>query len=204
MMKMMKIYAAVSLLLLSSATAFSPLKTTTTSRSCTSVKAARDPELFPVEDEGASCIGRRSLLQASVAMATTLVSAAASASAVQEPETRQGIPVTAFNGLIFNYRGSQYGGLEANELNEPSVSYKEFCERLSKGEVEFVEFLAPDGDAAYVTFKGDTGGPIRIGEGYPIEQHDGWSSPAFAVRTVKNAGVPYKFTVPALAKYSTK
>lgn len=112
--------------------------------------------------------------------------------------------------LIFNYRNSGFGGLDEDDLDEPSVSYQEFCERLGKGEVEFVEFLAPDGDAAYATFKGSgkegeaKSAPIRIGEGYPIEQHDGWSSPAFAVRTVKNAGVPYKFTVPGLAKYSTK
>ena len=46
----------------------------------------------------------------------------------------------------------------------------------------------------------NNGNKIRIGEGYPIEQHDGYSSPAFAIRTVKNANVPYKFVVPALAK----
>jgi len=62
---------------------------------------------------------------------------------------------------------------------------------------------APDGDVAYATLKGKEGTPIRIGAGYPIEQHDGWSSPAFAVRTVKNAGVPYKFTVPGLEKYKS-
>lgn len=121
----------------------------------------------------------------------------------QEKEFRQGIEVNAFNGLIFNYRGGEYNGLDPATLNEPSVSYAEFNQRLKAGEVEFVEFMAPDGDAAYVTFKSKEGGmgsPIRIGEGYPTEQHDGYSSPMFCVRAVKNAGVPYKFTVPALAK----
>jgi hypothetical protein len=76
------------------------------------------------------------------------------------------IPITPFNGLIFNYRGSDYGGLDASTLSEPSVPYKEFAERLVKGEVHFVEFMAPDGDVAYVTFKsGDASSkPIRIGE----------------------------------------
>jgi hypothetical protein len=74
------------------------------------------------------------------------------------------IPITPFNGLIFNYRGSDYGGLDASTLDEPSVPYKEFAERLVKGEVEFVEFMAPDGDAAYVTFKSASSKPIRIGE----------------------------------------
>jgi hypothetical protein len=38
--------------------------------------------------------------------------------------------------------------------------------------------------------------------GYPIEQHDGYSSPLFCVRAVKNANVPYTFVVPALMKKS--
>ena len=145
---------------------------------------------------------RRSFVGASAAAAFSLITAS---SAQAETETRQGIDVTPFNGLAFNYKNSQFGGLDADDLDEPSVSYKDFCERLKKGEVEFVEFKAPDGDVAYATFKAAEGGakaaPIRIGEGYPVEQHDGWSSPAFAVRTVKNAGVPYKFTVPGLEKY---
>jgi hypothetical protein len=145
--------------------------------------------------------GRREFLATGAVMAFGVTDAAF---AEQAPEYRQGIKVDAFNGLIFNYRGSDFGGLEATSLNEPSVSYAEFNEKLKAGEVEFVEFMAPDGDAAYVTFKAKEGGaktsPIRIGEGYPIEQHDGYSSPMFCVRAVKNAGVPYKFTVPALAK----
>mmetsp|Transcript_6734 Transcript_6734/g.19470 ORF Transcript_6734/g.19470 Transcript_6734/m.19470 type:complete len:130 (+) Transcript_6734:3089-3478(+) len=123
--------------------------------------------------------------------------------AAQAIETRQGNEVTAFNGLAFNYRGGEFGGLDASTLDEPSVPYQEFNDKLKAGEVAFVEFLAPDGDVAYVTFKEDQEKKIRIGEGYPIEQHDGYSSPMFCVRSVKNAGVPYKFTVKGLEKYST-
>lgn len=67
-----------------------------------------------------------------------------------------------------------------------------------------VEFLAPNGDAAYATLKsgdGDgrsAGGRIRIGEGYPVEDPKGWSSPAFVVKAVAKRGVPYKFVVPGL------
>ncbi|KAG7361780.1 hypothetical protein IV203_036881 [Nitzschia inconspicua] len=163
---------------------------------------------------------RRSFLNAiasSIAMATaastTTAWAPTAAMAAQEPEFRQGIKVNAFNGLIFNYRGGDFGGLSDEDVgDEPSVSYAEFNQRLAAGEVEFVEFLAPDGDKAYVTFKAkDTNGnsvekngpPIRIGEGYPIEKHDGFSSPLFCIRAVKNAGVPYKFVVPSLSKYSS-
>ena len=143
---------------------------------------------------------RRSFFVASTVMATSFLTGTKAALAKEE---RQGIEVTPFNGLIFNYRNSQFGGLvDASMLDEPSISYKDFCDKLKAGDVEFVEFMAPDGDAAYATIKGESK-PIRIGEGYPVEQHDGWSSPAFAVRTVKNAGVPYKFTVPGLSKYQS-
>ena len=146
----------------------------------------------------------------------------------------RGTAVTPFNGLAFQYRGSDFAGLKASDIDEPSVSYNEFMQRLKAGEVKFVEFLAPDGDKAYATFLDKDGKPqqpIRIGEGkhkdcangvgkspsdfgisnyscfclgYPIEQHDGYSSPAFAIRAVKNANVPYRFSVPALAKVGKK
>ncbi|KAL3943956.1 MAG: hypothetical protein SGBAC_001990 [Bacillariaceae sp.] len=149
---------------------------------------------------------RRSFLSTAL-LVPSLLSMPQSAFAAQEAEYRQGIEVNAFNGLIFNYRGGEFSGLDASTLKEPSVPYATFCERLSKGEVELVEFMAPDGDAAYVTFKPKEGEatatPIRIGEGFPIEQHDGYSSPMFVVKTLKKYEVPYKFTVPGLAKYSS-
>mmetsp|Transcript_8783 Transcript_8783/g.10047 ORF Transcript_8783/g.10047 Transcript_8783/m.10047 type:complete len:218 (-) Transcript_8783:101-754(-) len=118
-------------------------------------------------------------------------------------------------------------GLDASLLDEPSISYKDFNDKLTKGEVVFVEFLAPDGDVAYATVKvveetttitkgevgkdGEEGQPIttttsttvekklRIGEGYPIELRDGISSPLFCMKAVKAANVPYKFTVKGLS-----
>lgn len=169
---------------------------------------------------------RRGLFE-SIASAAFVVATTAPAAfqplpalAEQVKETRQGNEVTAFNGLAFNYRGGEFSGLDASTIDEPTITYKEFNEKLKAGEVSFVEFLAPDGDVAYATLKGSTtttsGGAegessattttppktLRIGEGYPIEQHDGYSSPLFCVRSVKNAGVPYKFTVKGLAKYS--
>lgn len=115
----------------------------------------------------------------------------------------RGTAITPFNSLIFNYRGNDFGGLQASDLNEPSISYQDFMKRLQAGDIEFVEFMAPNGDIAYATLKGENKS-IRIGEGYPIEQADGWSSPAFVIRTVQNAGVPYQFTVPALRMKSKK
>jgi len=78
-------------------------------------------------------------------------------------------------------------GLDGSTLNEPSVPYSYFLDALDKGNVEFVEFLAPSGDKAYVTFKAIEGvctncRPVRIGEGYPVEQAMGIQSPAFVVK----------------------
>ena len=177
--------------LLAAANAFSPSHGAS-SRHCMELSATDD---------------RRSFFQASGMALASILTLAQPALAEQIPETRQGIDVNSFNGLAFNYRGGDFGGSEASELNEPSVSYADFMQRLKEGQVEFVEFMAPDGDKAYATFKAKEGeskaAPIRIGEGFPIEKHDGFSSPAFAIRAVKNAGVPYKFTVAALAKYKT-
>lgn len=152
-----------------------------------------------------STADRRAFLTAGTAALSFLASTTQPALATPEPELRQGIEVNPFNGLAFNYKGGDFGGLDASELNEPSVSYSDFNQRLKAKEVDFVEFMAPDGDVAYATFKpkeGEAKQPaIRIGEGYPIEQHDGYSSPMFCIRAVKNAGVPYKFTVPGMAKF---
>jgi hypothetical protein len=140
---------------------------------------------------------RRNLLSGG-AFAASIMALSAPDMAVAQDE----IPITPFNGLIFNYRNSDVPfGLDASTLDEPSIPFKEFAERLQKGDVKFVEFQAPFGDVAYVTFKDGDGKPIRVGEGYPIEQHDGWSSPAFVVRAVENQNVPYKFSVPGLEKY---
>lgn len=131
-------------------------------------------------------------------------------SAVDDDLTRGGVPLTPFNALAFQYRGGTANfGLDAFQLNEPSIPYSEFLDRLDNGEVEFVEFMAPNGDAAYATFKPTADAddkevkqpPIRIGQGYPIEDPEGWSSPAFVVKIAKKRNLPYKFTVPMLAKY---
>ena len=80
----------------------------------------------------------------------------------------RGIDMTPFNGLIFNYRASDSpSSLQASDLDEPSISYADFCQKLKDGQVQFVEFMAPNGDAAYATLKGQEDNPIRVGEGTP-------------------------------------
>ena len=113
--------------------------------------------------------------------------------------------INTFNSLIYNFKNSALdGGLDASTLNEPSISFVDFGEAMKKGQVTFVEFMAPNGLVAYATLKKNPKKPIRIGQGYPTGAKNSWSSPDFVIRSVSNYGVPYKFTVPALEKYKRK
>ena len=101
----------------------------------------------------------------------------------------------------YNFTEGESPTVDSSALNEESITYSDFLDKLNNDKVKFVEFLAPSGDAAYVTFNDSAEGskPIRIGEGYPIEDPGGWSSPAFVVKAVAKKGVPYKFVVPGLS-----
>jgi len=159
-------------------------------------KSGHSIRLHASEERSKADIGtRRSLLYKTVRACCAACIATPALSATPEG-------FTTMNGLVFNYRGADFGGQGASDIKEPSISYQDFLTKLSAGEVTFVKFLAPDGDIAYATFKSPEGEsadpPIRIGEGYPVEQHDGLQSPAFAIRNVKEKGVPYKFVVPGM------
>ena len=114
-------------------------------------------------------IPRRSLIKATVAASSAVVTLPLTSVAVDDDLTRGGVPLTPFNGLAFQYRGNSNNGLDASTLDEPSIPYAEFLERMDKGEVTFVEFMAPNGDRAYATLKPAEGESnpktIRIGEG---------------------------------------
>jgi len=164
-----------------------------------------------LNDDNSDILSRRSTLGNMLGLGYFTLSFAAIAKpslsrADDDDLTRGGVKLTPFNGLAFNYKGTDSQGLDASTLDEPSIPYIKFLEELDKGNVKFVEFYAPAGNRAYVTFKAIEGvapesPPIRIGEGYPIEDPRGFSSPAFVVKAVQRNGVPYKFTLPALANY---
>jgi hypothetical protein len=123
-----------------------------------------------------------------------------------------GREIRSFNGLIYSFQNTSLdGGLDGSKIKEPSVPFIEFGEAMKNNQVAFVEFMAPYGEEAYVTFKPKEGGkekespkPIRIGQGYPTMSKNSWSSPDYVIRSVSNFGVPYKFTVPMLARYNKK
>lgn len=116
------------------------------------------------------------------------------------------VPTILSLRTLFSHSAVSHAPFFHKITEEPSVPFIEFGEKMQKGQVEFVEFMAPSGDVAYVTFKAEKGkkkAPIRIGQGYPINKKGSWSSPDYVIRAVSNFGVPYKFTVPALTKYRT-
>ena len=96
------------------------------------------------------------------------------------------------------FAGGESPTVDSSTLNEASIPYSEFLDKLNSDQVSLVEFIAPNGDAAYVTFKSSNTSRIRIGQGYPIEDPGGWSSPAFVIKAVAKKGVPYRFVVPGL------
>ena len=119
-----------------------------------------------------------------------------------------GKEISSFDSLIENFKNTRLdGGLDASKLKEPSISFLEFGAKLKEGKVTFVEFLAPNGDIAYASVNTGEGGKnerLRIGQGYPTTSKSSWSSPDYVIRAVSNYGVPYAFTVPALAKFKTR
>jgi hypothetical protein len=128
---------------------------------------------------------RRSWLSGGVAALVAGVPCAASAALGKG--TPVGREIDTFTSLIYNFKNTDLnGGLDASTLKEPSVPFIEFGEKMLKKEVEFVEFMAPSGDIAYVTFKAGKGQkkkePIRIGQGYPINKKGSWSSPDYVIR----------------------
>ena len=168
--------------------------------------------------------GRRDFLASAVGGVLTAATVVAPAQAVVKGSAPQGTAlgkidkksavgkeIESWNSLIYNFKNNRIdGGLDASKLNEPSIPFTEFGEKLKNGEVTFVEFMAPNGDVAYATIKTGMKGKgkastkrIRIGQGYPTTSKNSWSSPAYVIRAVSNFGVPYAFTVPALAKYKS-
>lgn len=92
--------------------------------------------------------------------------------------------------LLFG--AQDYPGAPA-PTDEESITFKTFLDSLDKGVVAKVDFLS-GGDKAYAFLKpagGGSGEPtrIRIGEGYPDEQTNGWSSPLWVVRALNDRNV---------------
>lgn len=86
----------------------------------------------------------------------------------------------------------EYPGAPA-PTDEDSITFKSFLESLDKGLIAKVDFAA-GGNKAYAFVKPSGGGEgeptrIRVGEGYPDDQGNGWSSPLWVVRALNDRHV---------------
>ncbi|GAB0496536.1 hypothetical protein MMPV_007849 [Pyropia vietnamensis] len=71
----------------------------------------------------------------------------------------------------------------------PSLPYVDFLDAVARGEVVRVDFYDA-GNVALAVVAGAPA-PVRLGEGYPIDVDDGWSSPLWCMRVLADRGVPY-------------
>lgn len=68
------------------------------------------------------------------------------------------------------------------------MPYPEFLKAVKAKKVDGVVFQPPSGDVAYALIEGTS---VRMGEGWPVEVSNSWSSPTWVVRILENEGIPY-------------
>ena len=87
-----------------------------------------------------------------------------------------------------SYSGTDFNGMPKEEAPAGSMPYPDFLKALKDKKVEGVVFQPPAGDVAFALIDGKS---VRIGEGWPVEVSNSWSSPTWVVRILQNEGVPY-------------
>eukprot|EP00964_Phaeocystis_antarctica_P042218 scaffold24179_cov90-Phaeocystis_antarctica.AAC.3 len=108
------------------------------------------------------------------------------------------------------YSNTDFNGLTKEDAPTGSLPYPDFLKALKEKKVEGVVFQPPSGDVAFALIDGKSvrityrlrqpkpkpepkpkPNQVRIGEGWPVEISNSWSSPTWVVRILKNEGVPY-------------
>lgn len=102
---------------------------------------------------------------------------------------------TCFGFGCNSYRGTDYGGAPAPSTGEPMMSFQDFVAQLKdeqlRKKVRMVDIYGAGGEQVYVSLT--SGDKVRVGEGLPIEDSNGWSSSLWLVRILKNEGVPFEY-----------
>jgi len=99
-----------------------------------------------------------------------------------------------------SYAATDFNGLAKADAPAGAMPYPEFLAALKAKKVEGVIFQPPAGDVAYALIGGKS---VRIGEGWPVEVSNSWSSPTWVVRILQNEGVPYAWNFDLDKKYSS-
>ncbi|KAG8457338.1 hypothetical protein KFE25_014067 [Diacronema lutheri] len=93
-----------------------------------------------------------------------------------------------------NYNGQGFGGMAA-PTDEATMPFAQFAAQLKDPEqrarVAKVDIYGAGGDKVYVSFADGT--KARLGEGLPIDDSNGWSSPLWLVRILDNVNVPHAY-----------
>ena len=135
-----------------------------------------------------------------VALATTLVPLLLSPLAASA-EDGSALGATCLGFGCNSYQNTDFNGMPAQRAPAGSMPYDQFLKAVKDGKVEGVVFMPPSGDEAYALIEGKS---VRMGEGWPVEVSNSWSSPSWVVRILENEGVPYSWNFDLKAKGSYK
>lgn len=107
-----------------------------------------------------------------------------------------------------DYRNQDFNGLSDAPNN--AMPYPDFLDAVKSKYVRSVEFIQPSGDEAYALLEdadgklcqkydpdavvADGACRLRMGNGWPVEVSNSWSSPTWVVRILKNENIPYEWT----------
>lgn len=124
--------------------------------------------------------------------------AAAACAAAAAPAMAQG-PKSVFDSTCLGFGCNNYGGQDftgmAAPAGEESLPFADFIAQLkdkaSVAKISGVDIYGAGGDRVYVSFS--DGKKMRLGEGLPIDDSKGWSSPLWLVRILDNARVPHTY-----------
>ena len=99
------------------------------------------------------------------------------AEAVPEPREGGALAATCLGFGCNPYGDLGFNGLPAEQATPGSMPYPEFLKAIKAKKVEGVVFQPPNGDVAYALIDGKS---VRMGEGWPVEIANSWSSPTWA------------------------
>ena len=141
--------------------------------------------------------------RAAIAGFASLVTPFAARAAVGDPGSNEGgaLAATCLGFGCNPYGDLGYNGLSKEDAPPGSLPYADFLKAIKDKKVEGVVFQPPSGDVAFCIIDGKS---QRIGEGWPVEVSNSWSSPTWVVRILENEGVPYAWNFDLKAKNKLK
>ena len=147
-----------------------------------------------------SCSRRQALAKACAGLTLPLLPSLANADFMPPKQEGGAFAASCFGFGCSSYGATDYDGLPKKDAPAGSMPYPEFLAALKEKKVEGVVFQPPSGDEAYAIIGGKS---VRIGEGWPVEVSNSWSSPTWVVRILENEGVPYAYNFDLTTKSKT-